>query len=167
MICFDKTDVKIVIWYQKIDSILEAISYFSLLAKNCFRSTFSTNQSVFLPIDESNKEIDVLTNLFIPLPIVKTNEEADVSTNQFVSSSIDKPNKEIDEDIYFFCYFIKYVLWFIFLVIKVGQNHIIKSIIDSLEFNPCFLRSCLNIAAIHLKYIKECKRVTKANIMQY
>lgn len=167
MICFDKTDVKIVIWYQKIDFILEAISHFFLLAKNCFRSTFSTNQSVFLPIDESNKEIDVLIDLFIFLPIVKINKEADVSTNQFISSPIDKLNKEVDEDIYFFCYFIKYILWFIFLVIKVGQNHIIKLIIDSLESNLCFLRSCLNIAAINLKYIKECKWVTKANIMQY
>ena len=103
--------------------------------------------------------------LFVSLPIGKPDDEADVSTDQFVPSPVDEPNKEADEDINLFYHFIKNVLWLIFPVVKVSQNHITKLIIHSLESNPCSLHSCLSIAAIHLKYMEECKGLTEADIM--
>lgn len=53
------------------------------------------------------------------------------------------------------------------MVVKISQNHIIKSIIDSLESNPCFLSFYSSIIAIHSKYIKGYKEQIKTNIMQY
>lgn len=167
LIRFDEADAKVVTRYQKIDPVLEAMSHFSLLAKNCFRSAVSTDQSVLSPVDEPDEEVDVSTDLFIPPPVGEPDEEVDVSTNQFVSSPVDEPDEEVDEDIYLFRYFIKYVLWLIFPIVKVSQNHITKLIIDSLESNPCSLRSCLSIAAIHLKYMEGCKGLTEADIMQH
>ena len=119
------------------------------------------------PVDEPDEEVDVSTDLFVSLPVGEPDEEADVSTDQFVPSPVDEPDKEADEDIYLFRHFIKNVLWLIFPVVKVSQNHITKSIIDSLESNPCSLRSCLSIAAIHLKYMEGCKGLTEADIMRH
>lgn len=50
---------------------------------------------------------------------------------------------------------------------KVCQNHIAKSTIDSLEFNLYFLHSCLNIAAIHFKYTEKYKGLIEVDIMQH
>lgn len=167
LIRFDEADAKVVTRYQKIDPVLEAMSHSFLLAKNRFRSAVSTDQSVPSPVDEPDEEVDVSTNLFVPPPVGEPDKEADVSTDQFVPSPVDEPDEEVDEDIYLFRYFIKYVLWLIFPVVKVSQNHITKSIIDSLESNPCSLRSCLSIAAIHLKYMEGYKGLTEADIMRH
>lgn len=91
--------------------------------------------------------------------------EANISTDQLVPLSINESEKKANEDIHLFRYFIKNVLWLIFPVVKVSQNHIARSIIDILESNPCYLRSCLNIAAIYLKYTEELEGLTKANII--
>lgn len=185
LICFNKVDAKVVMQYQKIDFILKTILHSSLLAKNCFCSVVSTDQFILLLVDEfskkidistillrplsineSDKKIDVSIDLFIPSLIDKLNKKADVLINQFIPSPIDKPNKEVDKNIYLFHYFTKNVLWFIFLIVKVSLNHIIRSIIDSLESNSCFLNFCFSITAIYLKYMKRYKKLTKANIIQ-
>lgn len=105
------------------------MSHSSLLAKSRFCSVVLTNQSILLlvnepnkeldilttqlgpsPIDESDEEIDISTDLFVLLLVSKPNQETDVSTNQFISSSIDKLNKKADKDIYLFWNFIKIIL---------------------------------------------------------
>lgn len=153
LIHFDKADAKVVTQYQKIDPVLKAMSHSFLLAKNYFRSAVLTNQSIPLPIDEPNKEVDVSMDLFVPplvgeldeeadedfSPVDEPDEEVDVSTDLFIPLPVGKPNEEADKDIYLFCHFIENVLWLIFSVVKVSQNYITRSIIDSLESNhaPC------------------------------
>ena len=44
LIRFEDADVIIVARHQKIDSVLEAMSHSSLLAKNCFRSAVSSQE---------------------------------------------------------------------------------------------------------------------------
>lgn len=124
LIHFNEANAKIVIWYQKIDLRLEAMSHSSLLAKNRFRSAVSIDQSVSSPVDEPDKKVDVSTNLFVSLPVSKPNEEVDkdlssinklnkevdVSTDLFISPSVGKPDEKADKDIYLFCYFIENIL---------------------------------------------------------
>lgn len=50
---------------------------------------------------------------------------------------------------------------------KVSQNHITRSIIDSLKSNPCSLSSYLSIAGIYLKYMEGCKGLTEADIIRH
>lgn len=54
-------------------------------------------------------------------------------------------------------HFIDNVLRLIFPVVEVNQNLLARSIIDTLKTNKCYLRSCLSIAAIYLKYTQGLK----------
>lgn len=62
------------------------------------------------PVDKSDKEVNISTDLFAPPLVGKPNKEANVSTDQIVSSPVDKLDKEADKEINLFRYFIKNLL---------------------------------------------------------